>query len=118
MKNFLFRGTFFLLVLSASLCKAQTAKKFNLESLFKENKLITYPKQTVTIVKEGAYNAVSLKGIVWLKGVTFSTGSIDIDLRGRDVLQQSFLGIAFHGLDTVTYDAIYFRHSIFTLLTL
>jgi hypothetical protein len=46
---------------------------------------------------------------LWLKDVNFKTGTIDIDLRGRDVFQQSFLGIAFHGVDTTTNDVIYFR---------
>jgi len=109
MSNFLFRGTLFLFMLSASLCEAQNIKKFNLATLLNDNKPVFSPKQDITIVKDGAYNGVSLKGIAWLKGVTFSTGSIDIDLRGRDVVQQSFLGIAFHGIDTTTYDAVYFR---------
>jgi len=119
MNNFLFRGTLCLFLLPAALCQAQTIKKFNLENLLKENKLIIFPKQDVTVIKEDAYNGVSVKGIAWLKGVTFSTGSIDIDLRGKDVFQQSFLGIAFHGIDTTTYDAVYFRpfnfHSADTL---
>ena len=29
--------------------------------------------------------------------------------RGRDIQQQSFVGVAFHGVDGTTYDAIYFR---------
>src|SRR5207342_2389645 len=31
------------------------------------------------------------------------------DFKGKDVQQQSFVGIAFHGVDGTTYDAIYFR---------
>jgi hypothetical protein len=46
---------------------------------------------------------------LWLKDVDFKTGTIDVDLRGRDVFQQSFLGIAFHGVDTTINDVIYFR---------
>jgi hypothetical protein len=37
-----------------------------------------------------------------------------VDLRGKAIFQKSFLGIAFHGIDTVTYDAIYFRPFNFT----
>ncbi len=48
-------------------------------------------------------------GIAWLKGVEFSDGIIEIDIRGKDVLQQSFVGVAFHGIDNTTLDAIYFR---------
>jgi hypothetical protein len=48
-------------------------------------------------------------GIAYLPNVEFGDGTIECDLRGKDVLQQSFLGIAFHGVDSATYDAVYFR---------
>jgi hypothetical protein len=44
-----------------------------------------------------------------LDGVLVSEGVIEVDLKGKDVAQQSFLGIAFHVVDWTTYDAIYFR---------
>lgn len=44
-----------------------------------------------------------------LAGVALSEGVIDVDLRGKDVAQQSFLGIAFHVVDWTTYEAVYFR---------
>lgn len=48
-------------------------------------------------------------GLAWLPDTQFSNGSIEFDFRGRDVFQRSFVGIAFHGLDEKTFDAIYFR---------
>jgi hypothetical protein len=48
-------------------------------------------------------------GVVWIDGSDFDQGTIEIDVRGRDVLQQSFLGIAFHGKDDKTYEAVYLR---------
>ena len=48
-------------------------------------------------------------GVVWIEGSDFDQGTIEIDVRGRDVLQQSFLGIAFHGKDDKTYEAVYLR---------
>lgn len=48
-------------------------------------------------------------GIAYLKGVEFSRGTIECELRGKDVQGQSFVGIVFHGVDGTTYDAIYFR---------
>lgn len=48
-------------------------------------------------------------GLAWLKGVKFTNGSIEVDIKGRDMLQRSFLGIAFHGVNDTTYEAIYFR---------
>jgi hypothetical protein len=48
-------------------------------------------------------------GVVWVEGTDFSQGSIELDVRGKDVLQQSFLGVAFHGKDDKTYEAVYLR---------
>lgn len=48
-------------------------------------------------------------GVAWIEGTDFAQGTIEIDVRGRDVLQRSFLGIAFHGKDDNTYEAVYLR---------
>jgi hypothetical protein len=48
-------------------------------------------------------------GLVWIEGTDFAEGTIEVDVRGRDVLQQSFVGIAFHRKDDNTYDAVYLR---------
>ena len=48
-------------------------------------------------------------GIAWIEGTDFGEGTIEIDVRGRDVLQQSFLGVAFHRKDDATYEVVYLR---------
>jgi hypothetical protein len=48
-------------------------------------------------------------GLAVLDAVTFANGEIEFDARGKNVVQQSFVGVAFHGGDVKTYDAIYFR---------
>jgi hypothetical protein len=48
-------------------------------------------------------------GVVWVQGSDFAEGTIDLEVRGRDVLQRSFLGVAFHGKDDNTYEAVYVR---------
>jgi hypothetical protein len=48
-------------------------------------------------------------GLAWLKGSRFGNGTIEFDVRGKDVFQKSFVGFAFHAVDDQTYDAIYFR---------
>jgi len=70
--------------------------------------------RSLTADKEGGravarLNARAGDGGALLDGVQVSDGVIEVDLRGKDVAQQSFLGIAFHVVDWVTYDAIYFR---------
>jgi hypothetical protein len=61
--------------------------------------------------KDGAKNGVRLTddGVAYLTGVEFSNGAIEVDIRGKNVEQQSFIGVVFHGVDGKTYDAIYFR---------
>lgn len=90
--------------------KAQQSVHYDLQQLLKENKLETTPEQETKALDDTQKHAITTRGtIVWLKGVNFKEGTIDIDLRGKDVFVRSFLGIAFHGIDTNTYDAVYFR---------
>src|SRR5712691_4360892 len=48
-------------------------------------------------------------GIAWVEGSEFSQGTIEPDVRGRDVFQHSFVGVAFHRRDDSTYEAVYLR---------
>ena len=68
----------------------------------------------VTVGPEGGRTVARLdaragEGGVLIDGVRLGDGVIEVDLRGKDVAQQSFLGIAFHLVDWTTYDAVYFR---------
>ena len=83
-------------------------RKFDLQQLLKEKKLVTHGQNIIPIT-DGERKAISQVGIAWIKDVTFSEGTIEIDLRGRDVLQKSFIGIVFHAVDTSEYDIVYFR---------
>jgi hypothetical protein len=47
-------------------------------------------------------------GLVWINGSDLAEGTIEIDIRGRDVFQRSFVGIAFHGKGN-TYESVYLR---------
>ena len=60
--------------------------------------------------KKGVHlNESQAMGVAYLQGIEFSNGTIECDVRGKDVQQHSFIGVAFHGIDETTYDAIYFR---------
>ena len=48
-------------------------------------------------------------GIAWVEGTDFGEGTIELDVRGRDVMQRSFLGVAFHRKDDTTYEVVYLR---------
>lgn len=54
-------------------------------------------------------NEAAGDGLLILKGSEFSNGTIEFDVKGRNVMQQSFVGFAFHIQDEKTYDAVYFR---------
>jgi hypothetical protein len=70
--------------------------------------------RSVTSLSDSARKGLRLSerpdnGVAYLPGVEFANGMIEVDVRGKDVQQQSFVGVAFHGVDSTTYDAIYFR---------
>jgi hypothetical protein len=79
-----------------------------------EGKGLNVFNRSLSSFKDGAQKGVRMNevpgdGVAYLTGVEFSNGSIELNIRGKDVQGQSFVGMAFHGLDGKTYDAIYFR---------
>ena len=48
-------------------------------------------------------------GVVWIEGSELALGTIELDVRGRDVMGQSFVGIAFHRKDDNRYETVYLR---------
>ncbi|HEV3252314.1 MAG TPA: hypothetical protein VGZ71_15245 [Puia sp.] len=69
------------------------------------NRILTAGKSSGAVHLNEAMGA----GIAWITGQEFSYGVIELDVRGKDAFQQSFVGLAFHGLNDTTYEAIYFR---------
>jgi hypothetical protein len=70
--------------------------------------------RSVSSFSDGARRGLRLdaargEGVAYLEGVEFANGSIELDIRGKDVREQSFVGVAFHGVDGTTYDSVYFR---------
>lgn len=87
--------------------------RIDLRDLFQKGGLTVFNRH-VEPVSDPSKNGLALseeygEGLVWVNGVSFSTGTIEVDLKGQNVLQRSFLGIAFRGADDSTFDAIYFR---------
>ena len=48
-------------------------------------------------------------GIAWINNTEFTYGTLEFDIKGKDVLQDSFPGIAFHGVNDSIYETVYFR---------
>jgi hypothetical protein len=99
---------------AASLTSAQSAapQRINLAEQLAGGKLkVVNRDATKSKTKpDGVYlNEKADNGVAWIQGTDFGEGTIELDIRGRDVAQQSFLGVAFHGKDEKTYEAVYFR---------
>ena len=100
-------------IITTTIGYGQAKTEFNLANLFKENKLTVVNRQ-VTLDKDASKNAIVQnedfdEGLVWLNNVSFSSGTIEMDIKGQDVFQHSFVGIAFHGVNDTSFEAIYFR---------
>jgi len=54
-------------------------------------------------------NAAKEDGIAWLVDQAFTQGRIVVEVRGVDVMQRSFVGLAFHGGGRHSFDAVYTR---------
>ncbi len=89
---------------------AQDKNEYDLIETYKKNNIKVY-NRSISLIdnKIIRLNESPDEGIAWLTRLSFSEGTIEIDLRGKNVFQKSFLGIAFHGVNDSTYDAVYFR---------
>ena len=79
-----------------------------------DGKGLNASKRTISRITDGARKGIRLseaqgEGPAYLPGIEFANGTIELDIKGRDVQGSSFVGVAFHGVDGTTYDAIYFR---------
>jgi hypothetical protein len=113
----MFRSKFSALIgifFSASCLAQQGSLTFNLTTLVKEKKITTFNRDVSNLNDPQHQNGIHLNakegdGVVWLNNIQFANGTIEFDVKGKNVMQQSFVGIAFHGLNDSTMDAIYFR---------
>jgi hypothetical protein len=54
-------------------------------------------------------SAAGGNGVAWVTGTDFRAGTIEVDIRGREALNQDYVGVAFHRKDDDTYEAVYLR---------
>jgi hypothetical protein len=103
----------FIAIVLSNTSFAQKTTRFDLFKAQLDGKLKTVNRDIKSIT-QGDKNFIQLsenkgEGLVWLPIETFKNGTIEIDMRGQDVLQKSFVGIAFHALNDSTFDAVYCR---------
>jgi hypothetical protein len=102
-----------ILLIISNLTFAQKKQTLDLSYLHKKGKLQVINHE-IKSVSENGKNFIQLadnkeEGLVWLPAKDFKNGKITIRMRGKDVFQRSFVGVAFHGLNDTTYDAVYCR---------
>ena len=92
---------------------SQVPEIIDLHKAVIQNKVEVYNRE-LTLINEEHFKGIRLskdlgEGVAWLSGVDFSDGAIEFDVRGEDVKQHSFVGLAFHGQNDSTFEAIYLR---------
>jgi hypothetical protein len=91
-----------IVLLLIAICPAIAQQKSN---LIPENRTISALKE-----KPGVHlSAADGSGVAWVKGATFTNGTIEVDVKGKNVKQGSFIGVAFHGISKDDCEAVYFR---------
>lgn len=90
--------------LNSSNLNAQTGIKATTEKWSPHNCQATFNKDIIYLT-----STAQKVGFLWLNNVDLKNGIVELDLKGKDVRGQSFLGIAFHASDDDHYDAVYFR---------
>ena len=80
----------------------QRTVSYNLSDLLSSGKLSSTNREASKL-PAGDRTGIKLssaagEGAVWLNGIAFANGIIEFDVRGKNVEQQSFVGVAFHGL--------------------
>ncbi|WP_428667353.1 family 16 glycoside hydrolase [Runella sp.] len=106
-------ATIFLCACMLSAFAQQKSVAYDLYDLNAKGKLQVF-NRTLTPGTDPQHKGISFsekegEGIAWLEGIAFQNGVIELDIKGKDVLQRSFVGVAFHGEDDKTFDAVYFR---------
>lgn len=79
-----------------------------------DGKGLNASKRTISRLGDGTRKGVRLseaegEGPAYLPDIQFANGTLELDMKGKDVQGGSFVGVAFHGVDGTTYDAVYFR---------
>jgi hypothetical protein len=104
---------FILLLVFPSVVFAQKQRQFNLFDLQLKGELAAINRESMAITQgdDTFFHLYENKGegLVWLPIKDFENGTIEIEMRGKDLFQRSFIGIAFHGVNDSTYDAVYCR---------
>ncbi len=112
------KGLFVLLITLVALCQ-HVVHAQSVQPDLTEKKNFTVLNRDITITKNDGKAAIHLNtgendGVAWINNINFTAGVLEFDVKGRNMMQQSFVGIAFHGTNDSTFDIVYFRPFNFT----
>jgi hypothetical protein len=99
-------------VAASPLAQAGTARSIDLAQALSAKKVRVVNRDVTPLAGDRPGVHLSERegvGLLWLTDSAFGEGTVQVDVRGRDVLQKSFLGVAFHGKDDNTYECVYLR---------
>lgn len=92
---------------------AQPTQTLNLPALRQQDKLAVINRDATVMGKSDSsfvrLSEADKEGLVWLPVSASGSGTVEVEMRGKDVFQRSFIGIAFNGLDDTTYEVVYCR---------
>lgn len=81
----------------------------NKSELKTHNRYATVVMQELGVIHSIEFNAQEGDGLSVFKNIEFENGTIEFDVKGKNVPGRSFVGLAFHIQDEETFNAIYFR---------
>ena len=113
-KNYVISIKAFLVFLISGISLAQNKTTIpDLSKIVNEDGWRLFNRKAEIISENGTvavnFNSQPGDGFARLTDFEFNNGTIEVDIKGKDVQQGSFIGIAFRGLNDSTYDAVYFR---------
>jgi hypothetical protein len=109
--RFLFARLSASLLFIAGVASGPEARAGSLPPLPQQSSAYEVANRTLTFEDGGVVHLSAAKddGIAWLVGQDFTEGRISIEVRGVDVMQRSFVGVAFHGGGRHDFDVVYTR---------
>jgi len=98
-----------ILSISYTMAFSQKPIRYRLDEMLASGKLEANPGHKAVVFNDGKKKGITFTGIIWIKDLEFSEGTIETDLRGRNEFLKSFVGIVFNTADTSMYEDILFR---------
>src|SRR5215475_9063386 len=112
-EHIIMQQVYVLLAVAAFFPTLASAADYKLGELAKANQIELFNRdlqQAKADSPEAIFlTAAAEDGVAWVKGVEFSEGTLEVEIKGKNEQGRSFVGIAFHGQDSRALDAVYLR---------